>query len=412
WLTAIEGRAPTEEELGAEGGGVVYLLGTPWVCEDENGDGVITAVSFDYAGLDMTDLLPWVDALGHAEDVEAFRQACRGLVAYSQNLVAIDDGGRVLYTGYQPLPCRGYLDREVDGTWAEGADPTALIDGARYPGFSLPFASGVIEESLGTVFPEQCAVPFDAWPQVVDPPGGYVLTANNDPGAVSHDGSITNDPYYLGGPWDVGFRADAIERGLQAMMAEGPVTVEGMAGLQGERRSSLGEHFTPWLLAAIAQGRSADAAADEPSAILRGLYESRAEAMDAVEERLSGWAARGHPARSGVETFYQSLGPDDGEDAVATMIFNAWFPRVIQGVFDDEGRPGIWQGSGGRVRAMDRLLAGRGEANPGDLASWNADTGESAFFDVLGTEIVERSDAVVLQALVDALSFLEGAGTG
>ena len=134
--------------------------------------------------------------------------------------------------------------------------------------------------------------------------------------------------------------------------------------------------------------------------------------MDEVEARLSAWGERGYAAASGVETFYQSPGADERDDAVATMIFNAWLPRVLKAVFDDEGLPGIWQGSGGRVRALSRFLSGRGEGNPGGLASWNPETGESAFFDVLGTDEIEQSDGLILQALFDALAFLEGPGAG
>jgi penicillin G amidase len=414
WITAVEGRAPTTEELEASDPRIVWLLGSPWVCGDEDGDGVITGVSFDYVGLDTTTLLSAVDGLGMAEDVHSFRDACRGLTAYSQNLVAIDATGSAFYTGYQPLPCRGYLDREVDGTWSDGADPALLLDGARYPGFTMPVGLNGVDEAVGATSPQECAVPFEAWPQVLNPESGYVLTGNNDPGGLSFDGSLTNDAYYLGGPWDIGFRADAIDRGLQEMTQGDGASVAQMAALQGEHRSSLGEHFTEALLEAVEAARTADPLVSPEQATLAGLYAGRASAMDEVSDRLGAWAASGFVARSGVETFYQTPGDLDRVDAVATMIFNAWFPRVLQGVFDDEGLPGIWQGSGGKVRALDRLLKGRGDENPGALASWNSATGESAFFDVLGTEEVERSDAVIVSALDAALAFLEGppAGSG
>jgi hypothetical protein len=60
------------------------------------------------------------------------------------------------------------------------------------------------------------------------------------------------------------------------------------------------------------------------------------------------------------------------------------------------------------VQALQRFLRGRGDGNPGKLASWNSATLESAFFDRLGTDEVERSHEVLLAALVDALTFLRG----
>ena len=62
-------------------------------------------------------------------------------------------------------------------------------------------------------------------------------------------------------------------------------------------------------------------------------------------------------------------------------------------------------GSGG-TRALQALVDGIGPDNPGNLASWNPATGESVFFDVLGTDEKESRDELVVQALVDALDYL------
>ena len=95
------------------------------------------------------------------------------------------------------------------------------------------------------------------------------------------------------------------------------------------------------------------------------------------------------------------------------MLFNAWFPRYQQQVLDDEGLPGVWRPNGttGRLRLLQAMLDGRGPGNPAALASTDPATGESAFFDILGTEIVERSHEVALLSLVDALDFLASAPT-
>ena len=109
-----------------------------------------------------------------------------------------------------------------------------------------------------------------------------------------------------------------------------------------------------------------------------------------------------------METFYQDVTSDDRDDAVATTLFNAWMGRVIRGVFDDEQLPGVFHPSGshGRVRGLNRFLRGRGADNPQQLASFNPDTNESIFFDVLGTDELETSHEVVLGALVDAVIYL------
>jgi penicillin amidase len=97
------------------------------------------------------------------------------------------------------------------------------------------------------------------------------------------------------------------------------------------------------------------------------------------------------------------------------MIFNAWMARCLKGVFDDEQLPDVWEPNGtqGQLRAFKRFyFEGRGADNPANLASWYAETGESIFFDRLGTDEVERSEEIILQALVDALTFLRSEPTG
>jgi len=147
----------------------------------------------------------------------------------------------------------------------------------------------------------------------------------------------------------------------------------------------------------------------EAEARLVALYQQRPGALDEVADRLAAWGERGHATPSGVETFYHH--PDEGQrgDAVATMIFNAAFPRVLAGVFDDEGIAEAWRfwPAQGRVVVLRRLLEGRGADNPLGLASHDPATGESVFFDRLGSDVVEGSDEILLEALLDALRFLE-----
>ncbi len=114
-----------------------------------------------------------------------------------------------------------------------------------------------------------------------------------------------------------------------------------------------------------------------------------------------------------METFYSSPTDDDVQDSVATAIFNAWFNRFKAATLDDEGLPDVWEPTGGTgvTRALTRLVDGRGPDNPEDLASWNPDTEESAFFDVLGTDEVETSEELMVGTLLDALEYLRSEPT-
>jgi penicillin amidase len=415
WIADIEGREAMPGEPLAPGEALVNLQGQHVVPADIDDDGIITAVSFDYVGFDAGTLFGGPDALGHSANVEEFRQAMRRLIGYSQNFTVADADGNVLYSSYQTVPCRAHLDRLPDGRFAEGADPTILIDGTRFGSFRIPIVDGVADEAQGESDPSACVVPFDATPMSINPTSGFVVTANNDPAGLSFDGSLTNDSWYIGGPWDGGFRADIIAREIETAIAEGAADLERMQLIQGDHSSPLGALFTEQFLASIDYARGLPASPTDPADVaIAALYAADGSAMDEVATRLMGWRDRGYRARSGVETSYgPEVTSDDREDAVATMIFNAWMSRVLIGVFDDEGLPGVFQPSGstGRVRALDRFLRGRGADNPLDLVSFNPARGETAFFDVLATPQIETSHQVIVTALADTLGYLSSTRT-
>lgn len=407
WIADIEGRRVDPDEAVGSGETIVMLGGDFIVPADTDGDGVITAISFDYTGLDAGNVLLAVDRFGHADDVQGFQEASRGLVAYSQNMAVADANGSVLYTGYQAVPCRSYLARSATG-WSAGADPSLLLDGTVYGGFTIPFADNVVDESFSSD-PARCVVPFADYPQSVDPPEGYVLTANNDPAGISFDDDVSNDDWYIGGSWDGGWRADTIDRRLAELVARGDVTAQDMADVQADTHSRLGEQFAEVLLDAIAHAKVAEGDPGSAEGRLAALYRADSARFDEVETRLSAWVDADYPTPSGVKTFYNDPSAEDLEMSVATMVFNAWFPRFLSDVFDDEGLPDVWEptGSTGRVRALTLVVEGRGPNNPMGLASYNPDTEESAFFDIYSTEPIESSDEVALMALGAALDYLE-----
>src|SRR5690606_27564299 len=120
--------------------------------------------------------------------------------------------------------------------------------------------------------------------------------------------------------------------------------------------------------------------------------------FDEVAARLAAWEDAGLQAPMGIETAYSTPAAGEAEASVATMIFNAWLGRFVSAVFDDEPiEPSMWQPgrSDGTVRTLVRMLQARD--GQGTVHSTVESTGESAFFDVLGTPEVERSDDVMLQ---------------
>ncbi|MAC27394.1 MAG: hypothetical protein CMH59_13095 [Myxococcales bacterium] len=416
-ITAIEGREVAGPDAAGEGETAVNLLGDWVVPEDTDEDGVVRAFSFDYTALDGPNQPATLEAWGRAETVEEMREGATALVAYSQNVVAADATGSVLYLPYQVMPCRAHLERDADGRWVPGAHPGFVLDGTRFGGFALPLdAEGHVDEAAGTT-PETCVVPLDEYPAALDPGQGFVVSANNDPGEMTADNDLQDDPWYIGGPWHEDFRAARISEVLRA--GAGAHDEDAMAALQADVRSPLGALLVPLLLEALEAGRAASEGSPAPGTVearLAALWAGEAEAFADVEARLRAWRDAGFVAASGVETFYHpSVSDEERADAVATTLFNAWLGPFERRVLGDEGFPPSTYtptGSGGRMRILTRLVNGRGADDPLGLASFHAATGESAFFDVRDTAPIETSLEVALEALEDALAFLRSEPTG
>jgi penicillin amidase len=292
-----------------------------------------------------------------------------------------------------------------------------ILDGTVYGGFTLATKpDGTVDDAAGAADPYACAIPFDQMPQALDPAQGYVFTANNDPGGLQVDGDVANDRWYLGADWDP-VRADTIHRDLEREVTAHTADIAGMAAIQADSTSRLGELFTPDMLRAIDHARdlaSLDRPLTEDEQRLVAPYQADAAAFDEVERRLQAWGMAGYDTPSGVETFYHHVAPGETDQAVATMIFNAWFPRVMQRIFDDEPIQGTWRFSGDhtKVTVLTRFLRGRGPGNTEHLASFNPDTNESVFFDDANTPPIESSDEEMLLALADGLAFLRSPPNG
>lgn len=417
-IVGIEGRALESLEEAQQGEVVVTMQGDLVVPGDTDGDQVITALSLYTTGLDVGATVSAVDGFHKARNVDEWREQTRKLIAYAQGMVASDKEGNVTYTGFNAIPCREYLDRNPDGTWVEGADPRRLLDGTRYGRPSVPINEDreVDQSPQQREDPYRCTIPFERFPQSVNPARGYVSTANNDPAGITTDGSIADDPFYMGDAWSPGYRADTIDARLAELTSAQDATVETMADLQADVRSRLGQDLAPELIAWVQQaqldadGDGEDLTPDRQRAA--DLYAANRGAFDEAAQRLQSWLERGAQARSGVVTFYNPDVDDvDRLDAVATMIFNAWYRAFFNALFDDEGFDDLfWAGTGNansnRTRALFRALASRGPDNPAALASWNPQTQESVFFDVLGTDTVETSHELAISALDAALKDL------
>jgi penicillin amidase len=84
-------------------------------------------------------------------------------------------------------------------------------------------------------------------PQTLNPPKGYVVTANNTIGDQTLDNDPVNDDHYYGHFFDLGTRAWRITQRIEAMKAEGPIRLEDMTALQTDVHAVLAEDLLPRL---------------------------------------------------------------------------------------------------------------------------------------------------------------------
>ena len=395
-ITDVEGRTIEPDEM--YDGPIMHVIGRRVAPMDVDGDGIISAISFDYTAFDATPYLDAADRAGFAQTAEELRQSMRGLIGNGLYTAGGDADGNIFFSAYQGFPCRTHLPRTGTGEWAPGANPRYLIYGTQYGGFTIPTSNGQADESRANE-PNACVIPFDAVPQAINPDEGYVVAANNDPAGASLNGILYDDPYYIGGPWN-STRSHTIASDLAELVQNEAASVETMAMVQGNRRSRLGEVFTPYLVDAITlylEGSDQD----QETGILSSAR------LEEYKERIIEWQNAGYDTPSGVTTFYDAPTDADKRASVATMIFNVWLRHMLRRVWSDEEVANAWvlpreQYS---IIGLRRILAGRGDDNPNELASWHPDTRESVFFDDATTP-VESSTDMILLALSDADAFL------
>jgi penicillin amidase len=155
-------------------------------------------------------------AVTHAHDFAQFRTALAGWRAPSQNFVYADDRGNIgaISAGYYPLVRHG--------------DPWLPL-----PGTGAGDVAGVI--------------PYASVPQVYDPPGYVVATANQRPVGPSY-------PYYVGTSadfFDPGYRASQIYSSLRGQRGMRPAD---FASVQLSLTDRLARQMVPRLLAALRGG--------------------------------------------------------------------------------------------------------------------------------------------------------------
>ncbi|WP_353827251.1 penicillin acylase family protein [Agromyces sp. SYSU T0242] len=237
------GFAAVAEQFGApvaEGATAEGASSTEDEATEESGDAaeeVDIEVSLQWTALEPGSTAEAIFALDRAQGWEQFRAAAELFDVPAQNLVYADVEGNIGYQAPGRIPVRASGDGTVP----------------------LP---GWTSENGWTGW-----IPFADLPSVQNPDRGYLVTANN---AVEEGGPLlTRD-------WDLGYRAEGIERRIGELIASGePITAEDMSDIQFDTRDANAEAFLPVIAALELDGDAArgarlladwDAASDADSA--------------------------------------------------------------------------------------------------------------------------------------------------
>ena len=353
-----------------------------------------TALSVQYAGFSATRELDTFRIWNAARGLADFRAGLDLFDVGSQNWVYGDVDGNIAYFTSAEMPLR----EDLQANTVDGLPPFFIRDGTGGNEW-IPAGPG---RPVHHAIPYQI-LPYEEMPQLVNPPDGYFVNANNDPAGTTLD----NDPlnqlrpggglYYLNYGYAQGTRAGRITQLVHQAVAAGGVTSQDMQRMQADVVLLDAQVFVPHIVAAW-------------DAVAPLILPADPRLPEAVE-RLRHWdgstptgLARGFDAADPPGT---RLVPEQAEiDAsVAATIYSVWRGRMIGNTVDlpvdalGLPRPGSREA----IIALRHLLD-----------SFDQDQGIGAsgidFFPepAAVADREQRRDLVILQSLQEALDLLAG----
>ncbi len=345
-----------------------------------------TGMSFRWTGHEITDDERFLLDLDRATDVDSFKNAIRSFAVGAQNWIWADVDGNIAYFPYVLVPQR----------------PAGTVPYLPLPGTGE--AEWLTDAQGNTLW-----LPEDKFPQATNPPRGFLATSNNDQLGNTLDNDPLNDPVYFTYSTDLGFRQQRILEMLSNSAGDRPdgslISPADMSRYQYDTSSKEASRLVPFLLAAA--GNRSDLVTP---------------AMQDALDRLQEWGMRkpGSPPynmvsgidaadlRSDVTPRSTPVSDEERADAVASSIYAAWTTRLVPLVFaDDFAGTGIGvPGGQDATKALLHILEDVDRSDAGFVVHTKGDNGQSTLWDDRNTPQVETRDEDLLQALGDALPFL------
>jgi penicillin amidase len=358
-------------------------------------------ISVQYTGSSGTREMQALRDLGRARNLSDFKSAVLKFDTASQNFNYADVNGNIAWFTGGELPLR----EDLQAGAVAGLPPYFVRNGqggnewlpavTQDPDRALPFE----------------ILPSAEMPQLVNPAGGSIINANNDPTGNLADNDVLNvrrkggGIQYLGSTFINGIRAARIRELFDQVLAtKGRASSYDLQRIQADTVMGDAVYFTPFIVRAFANAQRAEAA-PELAALARDPRVQMAVA------RLSAWdqstptgIVEGFDAadRNGVR---REPGETEIAHSVAASIYSVWRNQFVAQAYD------------GPVRSRNLpVISSRSDAIAGLknlLESFDTRQGRGAsgidFFAVPGVAAAQdRRDIVILRSLSNALTLMAG----
>jgi penicillin G amidase len=261
----------------------------------------------------------------------------------AQNFVLADDQGNIGYDPHAIVPKRPWAGSAPNGI--------PLLPWMPLPGDgSAEWGTGVATDDCNGTPKAACWVADTDLPYAVNPPFGFLTTANSDPNGDSDDNDAIHNPpdptvpSYLSFDWDdpTGFRVARIAQMIEQATADGgTVSLDQMQAMQTDHTLTIGEVFLPFLEAV-------------PTAMQSPSYQTGLAI-------LQQWGQDNYDCPTGLSGIDPAGAPDTNpvhvRDSSACLLFHSFLTNLLDNVFDDDlAITGQTPSEGPAVRAMLYML--------------------------------------------------------
>ncbi|MEJ7598008.1 MAG: penicillin acylase family protein [Kofleriaceae bacterium] len=341
-----------------------------------------TPLSVKYTGYGPTFEIRALWNLAHAQSVDDGFRALADFSYGSQNWTMIDDTGSIAWTTNAIVPHRSPATYAWNAeTNRDGAAPFFILDGRGGYEWEGRMSSRYV-------------------PHAVNPPQGYLATANADPVGATFDNDplggveqpiIEGRPLYAGISYAAGVREERI---TQLILSGGTAqTLEQMAAIQHDNFSTIGAKLAPSVVTALARLDSPSGPPSDLGPYIASLSVADKAKLVAARTLLAAW------------TYDTPI--EASPDGAATAVLNTWMHYFLKSTLADEltaanGFALNRLGSNVQVRIAHAMLTRPATFKLGS-------TGQPILCDRMGTTGADDScSKMILAAMLEAMTHLEG----